>query len=138
MIMALLFAMPTGYTASLTSKQKDDIVYVHINVDHSEDEWYNACEIELVYDAEKLRFDPEVSTLGQAAYRDAEGRLLLIDFGPDKPLGKSVYVLAFDIIGAGKAEIKLDRASFSTAVKAATEDVEPIVNKPDTLTVLLR
>ena len=138
MIAALLFAVPTGYTATLASKQTADVVYIHINADHGTDEVYNCCEVELAYDAERLRFAPEASTLGQAAYRDRDGKLMLVDFGPDKPLGKSVYVLAFEVIGTGKAEIRLDRAAFSTAAKAATEDVEPISNEPDSIKVWLK
>jgi hypothetical protein len=137
--MALLLAMPLptaeGYTASMTSKRKAETVYIHINAYHSTDEVYNCCEVELTYDAGKLRFDSEKSTLGQAAYRDTDGRMMLVDFGADKPLGKSVYVLAFEVIGTGKAEIQLCRAAFSTAEKAATEDVEPIINEPDSITV---
>ena len=142
MIMAVLLAMPLpivyGYTASLTSKQTVDTVYIHVNADHSTDEVYNACELVLAYDAGKLRFSPEASTLGQAAYRDRDGKLMLVDFGSDKPLGKSVYVLAFEVIGTGKAEIRLDRAAFSTAAKAATEDVEPISNEPGIITLRLK
>lgn len=134
-IMALLFVMPTGYTARMTSKHTFDTAYIHINADHSTDEVYNCCEVELTYDAGKLRFNSEKSTIGQAAYRDADGRLMLVDFGADKPLGKSVYVLAFDVVAAGKSEIRLDRAAFSTAEKAATEDVEQIVNEPNSIIV---
>ena len=136
-VMAVIFAvaLPTGYTASLTSEQTADTVYIHINAYHSTDEIYNACEIELTYDAELLRFDPERSTLGCGAYRDTNGKLMLVDFGADKPLGKSVYVLAFEVIGTGKAEIQLCRAAFSTAEKAATENIEPITNKPDSIAV---
>lgn len=135
MIMALFLVMPSGYTADITSEQTADTVYVHINAYHSTDEMYNACEIELTYDAEKLRFDSESSTIGCSAYRDTDGKLMLIDFGADKPLGESVYVLAFEVIGMGNAEIQISRAAFSTAEKAVTEDVEPIVNKPDIITV---
>lgn len=138
MIMSLLFAVPTGYTASLTSKQEADVVYIHIHADHSTDEMYNTCEVVLTYDAEKLRFDSKRSTLGQAAYRDTEGRLMLVDFGQDKPLGKSVYVLAFEVVGTGKAEIRLDRAAFSTAEKAVTENVEPTINESDSIAVWVK
>lgn len=139
-IMALLLMTPTaeGYTASMTSKQEADTVYVHINAYHSTDEVYNCCEVELAYDAERLRFDSEKSTLGQAAYRDTDGRLMLVDFGADKPLGESVYVLAFEVVGTGKAEIQLCRAAFSTAEKAVTEDVEPIINEPDSIAVWVK
>lgn len=139
MLMALLLAMPLqtaeGYTANITSEQTADIIYIHINAYHSADEMYNACEIELAYDAEKLRFDSESSTIGCCAYRDTDGKLMFIDFGADKPLGESVYVVAFDVIGTGEAEIQISRAAFSTAKKAASEDVEPIINKPDSITV---
>lgn len=139
MLMALLLAMPLqtaeGYTANITSEQTADTVYIHINAYHSTDEMYNVCEIELTYDAEKLRFDSESSTIGRSAYRDTDGKLMLIDFGADKPLGESVYVVAFEVIGMGNAEIQIIRAAFSTAEKAVSEDVEPIVNKPDSITV---
>ena len=141
LLMALRFALPlptVGYTASITSKQEADVVYIHINAYHSTDEMYNVCDAELSYDAEKLRFDSESSTLGQAAYRDTNGRLRIIDFGADKQLGQSVYVLAFKVVGVGRAEIKLCRAAFSTKEKAATEDVEPIINKPNSITVWLK
>ena len=135
MLLATLLVMPTGYTASITSKQTTDTVYVHINAYHSTDEIYNACEVELTYDAEKLRFDSERSTLGCGAYRDSDGKLMLIDFGADKPLGESVYVIAFEVVGTGKATIDLCRAAFTTSEKAATEDIEPITNQPDSITV---
>lgn len=135
MLMALLFTMPIGYTADIASEQTIDTVYIHINAYHSTDEVYNCCEVELTYDAEKLRFDSESSTIGCSAYQDTDGLLKLVDFGADKPLGKSVYVLAFEAIGTGKAEIQLCKAAFSTAEKAATENVEPITNKPDIITV---
>jgi hypothetical protein len=127
-----------GYTASMVSKQEADTVYIHINAYHSTDEMYNACEIELTYDAEMLRFDSERSTLGNSAYRDTNGQLMLVDFGADKPLGESVYVLAFEVIGAGEAEIQLYRAAFITSEKAVSEDIEPIVNEPDSITVWVR
>lgn len=130
MIMSLFLVMPIGYTANITSEQTADTVYVHINAYHGTDEIYNACEIELTYDAEMLRFDSERSTLGNSAYRDTDGRLMLVDFGADKPLGKSVYVFAFDVIGTGEAEIQLCRAAFITSEKAVSEDVEPIGNEP--------
>lgn len=137
-IMALLLGMPTvGYTANITTEQTADTVYVHINAYHSTDEIYNACEVELTYDAEMLRFDSEHSAMGCGAYRDTDGRLMLIDFGADKPLGESVYVLAFDVIGTGEAEIQLCRAAFITSEKAVTEDMEPIINQPDCVTVLV-
>ena len=134
-VLAISMSNTAGYTANITSEQTDDIVYIHINAYHSTDEEYNACEIELTYDAEILRFDSERSTLGCAAYRDTDGKLMLIDFGADKPLGKSVYVLAFEAIGTGEAEIRLCRAAFITSEKAVSEDVEPITNKPDNITV---
>lgn len=137
MIMSLFLATPTalGYTATITSEQTSDTVYIHVNAHHSEDEFYNACEIEVTYDSETLSFDNGRSTLGCAAYRDDAGRLILLDFGADKPLGDSVYVLAFEAIGTGYSNIQLSRAAFSTAEKAATEDVEPIANEPDNITV---
>ena len=142
MLMALMLAapmpIPEGYTAEIMSRRTGNTVYVHIDAGHSANEVYNCCEIKLVYDAEKLRFDSEKSTLGYAAYRDTDGRLMLVDFGADKPLGKSVYVLTFEVVGAGKAEIQLDRAAFSTAEKAVTEDLEPIINKPDSIAVWVK
>lgn len=138
MLMALFLAMPVGYTANITSKQTADVVYIHINAYHSTDERYNVCDIELQYDVEKLRFNQDKSTLGCAAYRDADGKIRLIDFGADKPLGKSVYVLAFDVIGKGKTEVKLNKAAFSTKEKSATQDIEPIINKPESIKLWLR
>ena len=127
--------LPSGYTANITGERKADAVYVHLNAYHSTDEMYNCCEIELTYDANILRFDRERSTIGQAAYRDVNGQILLVDFGTDKQLGKSVYVLAFDVIGSGEAEIQLNRAAFSTAEKAAYADIEPISNEPNSVKV---
>ena len=142
MFISLFLTMPlhteVGYTANITSEQTSDTVYIHINAYHSQDEIYNACEIELTYDDEMLRFDGESSTLGQSMYRNADGRLMLIDFGADKPLGESVYVLAFEVIGTGEATIDLYRAAFITSEKAATEDIESIVSNPDSITMFVR
>ena len=137
-IMSLLISVPTiGYTANISSTQTNDTVYIHVNAYHSEDEIYNCCEIELTYDTEMLRFNNELSSLGCGAYRDKDGQLMLIDFGADKPLGESIYTLAFDIVGCGYTDVKLDRAAFSTAEKAVSEDVEPITNTPNSIFIWL-
>ena len=136
--MSLLISVPTiGYTANISSTRTDDTIYIHINAYHNEDEIYNACEIELFYDTEILRFNSERSSLGCSAYRDRDGQLMLIDFGEDKPLGKSIYTIAFDIVGYGYTEVKLDRAAFSTSEKAVSEDIEPIANTPNSLFIWL-
>lgn len=138
-LLALLFAITTpakvGYIANITHKQTLHRVYICVNAYHSTDKTYNVCDIEIEYDAKKLRFDSENSTLGCAMYRDYGGKLRLIDFGADKPLGESVYVLAFEVIGKGKAEVRLSNAAFSTKEKAATSDIEPITNEPNKLTI---
>ena len=138
-LLAMLFAITTpakvGYTANITYKQAINTVYICVNAYHSTDDYYNVCDIEIEYDAEKLRFDSENSTLGGAVYRDYGGKLRLIDFEADKPLGESIYVLAFEIIGKGKAEVRLSNAAFSTKEKAATSDIEPITNEPNKLTI---
>ena len=130
-------ALP-GYTANITNEQTLHRVYICVNAYHSTDDYYNTCDIEIEYDAEKLRFDSENSTLGCAMYRDYGGKLRLIDFGADKPLGESIYVLAFEVIGKGKTEVRLCSASFSTKEKAATSDIEPITNEPNKLTIWLQ
>jgi hypothetical protein len=68
-------------------------------------------------------------------YRDINGRLRLIDFGADKALGESIYVLAFQVINTGEAKIQLNSAAFSTAEKAATENIEPIINTPNAISI---
>lgn len=128
----------SGYTANITSRQIADTVYVYINAYHSTDAIYNSCEIELSYNAEILHFNMERSMIGFGAYRDTNGQLLFLDFGADKPLGESVYVLAFDVIGRGEAEIQLCRAAFSTSEKAISQDVEPIVNEPNGVTMWVK
>ena len=139
MLMALLFVtLSAGYTANITATKKNNTVYIHINAYHDTDKVYNACDIELQYDAEKLRFNQDKSTLGCAPYRDIDGRLVFIDFGADKLLGESIYVLAFDVIGKGKTEVKLNKATFCTKEKAASSNMEPTTNKPNSITLWVK
>ena len=116
-----------GYTAGLTSTTKEvnvsDKVNVNVDVSHSSDTVFAAGEVKVSYDAAKLKFNEEDSNLGNATVTDKAGVLTLEDYGTDKNLGTGVYVLAFDAIANGEANVTLTSAAFVNKENAVKSDL---------------
>ncbi len=108
------------YTASLTAEENTaavgDTVYVQVRADKE----FASSELVLSYDAQKLTFDPDASSLEGAGYKAQDGTLKLADYGS---IQNTAYRLAFRAASAGEAAISLTGAAFSTQEKAEAEDL---------------
>lgn len=130
-----------GYTAGLTSTTKavsvSDKVNVNVDVSHSSDAVFAAGEVKVSYDAAKLQFNKENSTLGNAMVTDKAGVLTLEDYGTDKNLGTGVYVLAFDAIADGEANVTLTSAAFVNKENAVKSDLIDATLTPAELAITI-
>lgn len=116
-----------GYTASLsaltTEVSVEDSVSVNIGVSHSDDTVFAAGEVVLSYDSSLLKFNEANSTLGTATVKDNAGTLILEDYGTDKNFGTGVYVLSFDAIADGEANVTITSAAFVDKEDAVKSDL---------------
>ena len=130
-----------GYTAGLTSTTKavsvSDKVNVNVDVSHSSDTVFAAGEVKVSYDTAKLKFNKEYSTLGSATVTDKDGVLTLEDYGTDKNLGTGVYVLAFDAIADGEANVTLTSAAFVNKENAVKSDLIAATLTPAKLAITI-
>ena len=130
-----------GYTAGLTSTTKQvsvsDQVNVNVDVSHSSDTVFAAGEVKVSYDAAKLKFNKVDSTLGNATVTDKAGVLTLEDYGTDKNLGTGVYVLAFDAIAVGDANVTLTSAAFVNKENAVKSDLIAATLTPAELAITI-
>lgn len=130
-----------GYTAGLTSTTKEvnvsDKVNVNVDVSHSSDAVFAAGEVKVSYDAAKLQFNKDDSNLGNAMVTDKAGVLTLEDYGTDKNLGTGVYVLAFDAIADGDADVTLTSAAFVNKENAAKSDLIDATLTPAELAITI-
>ena len=118
-----------GYTAEITTLTKeinvDDSIAVNVGIKHSSDESFAAGEVTVKYDNTKMAFQKDSSTLGNATVNDEAGMLTLEDYGADKQFGTGVYVLVFDAIADGDANVELTSAAFVDKENAVKEDLIP-------------
>lgn len=109
---------------------KGEQVSINVAVDYKAAEGqegesgFNAGEIAFNYDSEKLAFNEQASTLGEATVSDGDaGVLKLADYGADKSFGSSVYVLVFDTKADGEATVELTDAAFINKENATSNDL---------------
>lgn len=130
-----------GYTAGISTLSNEvsvnDTVKINVAVDHSEDEYFAAGEIVLTYDSAKLTFNQTASSLGDATVSANAGTLTLEDYGTDKTFGTGVYVLAFDAIADGEAEVTLTSAAFVNMEDAEGSDLIPATITSESKSVTL-
>ena len=130
-----------GYTAGLTSTTKavsvSDKVNVNVDVSHSSDTVFAAGEVKVSYDTAKLKFNEEHSALSSATVTDENGVLTLEDYGTDKNLGTGVYVLAFDAIADGEANVTLTSAAFVNKENAVKSDLIAATLTPAKLAITI-
>ncbi len=84
---------------------------------------FNACELELTYDAAKLTFNKEASTLNGATVTAENGVLKLVDYGASQKFDNGIYTLVFTAIKGGDADIALTSAGFGTSASAETDNL---------------
>ena len=134
-------AASASYTAGLTTLTDEvsveDTVTVNVGVSHSDDTTFAAGEMVVNYDNTKLTFNQASSTLGSATVKDNAGTLTLEDYGTDKNFGTGVYVLVFDAIADGDAEVTLTSAAFVNKENAVKSDLIAATLAPATVNLTI-
>ena len=114
-----------GYTAKLNTLNgnttKGETITVNVDVSHSEDETFNAAELIINYDNNKLSLVE--SSLGELNYSNANGVLKIEDFGEAKNFATDAYSIQFETIALGEATITLTEASFIDKEGATSDDL---------------
>ena len=111
-----------AYTASLTPATQSvtcgDNANVTVNVGATGYTNFNALDMTFTYDADKLSFNKDASTI-DAAYTvsDNAGTLRILGFGADKALGEA-FKLAFTTKTTGEAVVTLTAAKIDESANA--------------------
>lgn len=130
-----------GYSASVNTLNSEvtveESVTVNVGVGHDADDHFAAAEVVLNYDSALLSFNEAASTLGTASVKDGNGVLTIEDYGADKNFGTGVYVLVFDTLGDGAAEVKLTSAAFVDKEDAVKSDLIPATITSATVSVTI-
>ncbi len=84
---------------------------------------FNACELELAFDAEKLTFNEGASTLNGGTVTANNGVLKLVDYGESQDFGNGIYTLVFTATKGGNANISLISAGFGTSASAEMDNL---------------
>lgn len=126
-----------GYTAGISADnvtvEKGTEVSVQVFAGHVTDTVFNADEIVISYDADKLVFDQAASTLGTATVdSNTSGELTITNHGDDRNLG-DIYTLVFDTIATGTATVTLDSAGFINKEGASKNDLFAATINPGTV-----
>ena len=118
-----------GYTAGVSVKTEnvsvDDTAEVSVSIGHSSETEFAAGEVVLEYSNDILEFNKVTSSKGEATVKDENGKLTIEDYGAEKPLGDSVYKVAFTPKQAGPATVTLTSAAFVNKADAAKSDLIP-------------
>ena len=88
---------------------------------------YAAAEMIVTYDATKVAFNQNASTLGSATVTVSNNTLKLADYGENKAGAADNYVLAFDAVAEGDAVFTITKAGFGTGDSAATANLVNVV-----------
>lgn len=135
----------TGYTVSLptgaTAVKPGESVNVDVTVGVGTEETtttYNAVDMTITYDTEKLTFDKDGSTLYKASVTDANGTISLKRYGEDMIIGTDNFSLKFIAKNDanGEAAITITSAHVDQADKADQDAPEAtILNATHTVSI---
>ena len=119
-------AAAEGYSAGLSAAPSVTVgqqASVNVAVNHVSDSAFAAAEMTFTYDNTKLTFNEAASTLHGAEVTDNAGTLSLAVYGADKNCGNGAFVLVFDAIADGVANVALTAAAFSNQANAVSSDL---------------
>lgn len=130
-----------GYTAGISADniavEMGDEVSIQVSAGHVTDNVFNADEIEISYDADKLAFNQYASVLGSATVDSGTGgKLTITNYGDDRNLG-DIYTLVFDTVATGTATVKLDSAGFIDRAGASSYDLIASTINPGTVNLTI-
>lgn len=114
-----------AYTVSLTPETQSviagDDAIVAVSVGATGYESFNALDMTFTYDASKLSFNKEASTIADAyIVSDKAGTLRIAGFGEKKELGE-VFRLAFTNKATGEASVRLTAAKLDESANAGQD-----------------
>ena len=118
----------TGYTVKLSESQSVNVggkanVALIVGVGETDERTtYNAVDVELKYDSEKLKYTGE-TTIGETRISDdGAGTLKLVRYGTDAKVGEPMVTLEFTAQAAGKAEVRFQSAKVDESANASLQD----------------
>ena len=130
-----------GYTAGISADNVTVEIGTEVSIQviagHATDTVFNADEIAISYDADKLVFDQAASTLRTATVdSNTSGKLNITNYGDDRNFG-NIYTLVFDTITTGTATVKLDSAGFIDKAGASRSDLLIATINPGTVNLTI-
>lgn len=133
--------LTSGYTASIATSDKEvnvgETVSVQVNVAGKNQTNFAAAEVKISYDADKLTYESEKSTLNGAKVDAKNGVLTLEDYGEDQSFG-TAYTIVFTAKTKGNTTVKLESAAFSDKVDAQKYDLIPATISNQTVAFTLK
>ncbi len=137
-----------GYTAGLNTNtpnvSKNGTVTVNVGVAHSSETLFNAAELVLEYDSDKLTFVSVSNSAGSAdlKYSVQNGELTIQDFGDDKTFDTANYVITFEAAEVTEenapANVTLTSAKFIHKENAKTSDlIEAVELNPASVNITI-
>ncbi len=131
----------TGYAVSASEDKTVTVgesAEVKINVSNSDSiiTTYNAYDLTLTYDTDKLTYNSCTAADALAVVKDdVPGTIRVIGFGDDKNLDTPAATLSFTAKGTGEAEVKITSAKVDIGSQAVGSDA-PEAHILDTTTVI--
>lgn len=131
-----------GYTAGISADavtvEEGMQVTIKVSAGHASLGAFNADEVELSYDKDKLALNGNASQLGsgQVTIDSTNGKLKIANYGDNRDFGE-IYMLVFDTIATGTATVKLDLAAFVDKEGASETDLIPAVITPATVNLTI-
>lgn len=131
----------TGYAVSASEDKTVTVgesAEVKINVSNSDSiiTTYNAYDLTLTYDTDKLTYNSCTAADALAVVKDdVPGTIRVIGFGDDKNLDTPAATLSFTAKGTGEAEVKITSAKVDIGSQAVGSDA-PDAHILDTTTVI--
>lgn len=131
-----------GYTAGISA---DDVtveagteVSIKVSAGHASQTVFNADEIAISYDHDKLSFDRDASGLSNVdVTNDTEnGKLRIANYGDNRDLGE-IYTLLFNTTATGAATVTLDSAAFIDKEGASQTDLLAATINPGTVNLTI-
>ena len=131
-----------GYTAGISADtvtvEEGAEVSIKVSAGHATQQTFNADEIEISYDQNKLAFNKAASTLNGTEVTDdsTDGKLKLANHGADRNFG-DIYTLVFDTIATGSATVTLNSAGFIDKAGASQSDLLTASINPGTVNLTI-
>lgn len=127
-----------GYAVSASADQK--VVYgetaqVAVTVSSEDNENYNAYDLSLTYDADKLTYVSAAAADADASVTVADGTIRVKGYGADKAVGTAAVTLNFTAKGTGIADVVITSAKVDIGNHAISNDAPAATILDDTTSI---